>query len=197
MNAKKWKILGYLIIVVFILLFFLLDEDHYMHDSGFIWIIPIFSVLFFQKSKLESLELDLIKGEVIDSCIKQSFAAWAIWKTNKRLVIYWPTGPKKGLSKFFTSMVTEGKNPEKNKNEPLGYFLQNSTNLDEFFNKETGYVSLNLEEIEEVEAHKEKLGIKKHSVRKIKLKDKKTIICLHLGVIGGGKKAYKLLDTIN
>ena len=193
MSAKNWKLLGYLNLVLFFILFVTLDGDAALFDA--VWALLPVSLILFQKAKIARLSLDLIDGEVIESVVKQFLGAWVIWITTKRFVLCFPPLPKKGIKKFFSS-IAMGDQKEEDPKQPYGYFLKKSTNIESYFNNESGMLSINLEDIDSVEIYEDKVGARKEKMRRIKLKDRKTEICLHLGRVGGGKKAFNVIDSL-
>tara|TARA_B000000532_G_C18802061_1_gene377473 strand:- start:310 stop:894 length:585 start_codon:yes stop_codon:yes gene_type:complete len=192
MSSKYLKLLGYLAIIIFILLFVTMDGES--EAFKLVYVIPLISVLLFQKAQVASIKLDLLDDESVIENVRHAFGAWCFWSTNKRLVLYFPTGPKKGFNKFLTSMARK-ENPEENKIEPYGYFLSTSNNIDEVFSKETGFLSINIKDINSIETFEEKIGIKKWSMRRIKMNNQTTIVNLHLPSTKG-KKLRAILDSI-
>ena len=193
MSAKNWKLLGYLNLILFFILFVTLDGDAPLFDA--VWALLPVSLILFQKAKIAGLSLDLIDGEVIEGVVSQFLGAWVIWITTKRFVLCFPPLPKKGIKKFFSS-IAMGDQKEEDPKQPYGYFLKKSTNIEGYFNTESGILSINLEDIDSVEIYEDKVGARKEKMRRIKLKDRKTEICLHLGRVGGGKKAFNVIDSL-
>ncbi len=193
MSTKNWKLLAYLNLVLFFILFFSIDGDAPLFDA--IWALLPVSLILFQKAKISGMTLDLTDDEVIVSSANQFFGTWVVWITTKRFVLCFPPLPKKGMKKFFSSLAM-GDQKEKDPKQPYGYFLTKSTNIENYFNTETGMLLINLEDIHSVEIYEDKVGLRKEKMRRIKLKDGKTEICLHLGRIGGGKKAFNLIDSL-
>ena len=66
-------------------------------------------VNFLRKNQINEIQLELNTDEIINSEIKQFFAAWALWRTNKRLVLCFPLVAKKGIGKYLAK--GNGNNP--------------------------------------------------------------------------------------
>ena len=182
-------------LILFFIIFWLIGDPKADYFS-FIYLLIPFSYLFFRKHQINEIQLELKSDEIINSEIKQFFAAWALWRTNKRLVLCFPVVAKKGIGKYLAKGVNYDKHTSENEKDPLGYFLKNSKNYDSQFNTKTGFLNINLKSIKGIEKRQEKWGGIKVDVFNITLKESSSEFSIFFGKWFGGQKAGKVLEKI-